>query len=139
MSKRIFSDIQQQALSKNINVLNVSDKSITFHPSFKLAAVKAYHNGKAPMEFFRECGFDISMIGKRNPVNTLARWRKIYDRLGEDGLINELRGNNLYTNVSQDELSDTDKLKRADAKISYLEAKLEFLKKLEMLERQVIN
>ena len=63
MSKRIFSDIQQQALSKNINVLNVSNKSITFHPSFKLA----------------------------------------------------------------------------DAKISYLEAKLEFLKKLKMLEMQVIN
>lgn len=139
MSKRIFSDIQQQALSKNVNVLNVSDKSITYHPSFKLAAVKAYHNGKAPMEFFRDCGFDISIIGKRNPVNTLARWRKIYDRLGEDGLINELRGKNLNTSVIQDELSDTDKLKRADAKISYLEAKLEFLKKLEMLERQVIN
>lgn len=135
MSKRIFSDIQQQALSKNINVLTVSDKSITYHPGFKLAAVKAYHNGRAPMEFFRDCGFDISMIGKRNPVNTLARWRKIYDRLGEDGLINELRGKDINTSVTQVELSDTDKLKKADAKISYLEAKLEFIKKLEILER----
>jgi len=52
MSKRIFSDTQQQALSKNINVLNVSDKSITYHPSFKLAAVKAYHNGKALIIYF---------------------------------------------------------------------------------------
>jgi len=43
MSKRIFSDIQQ-VLSKNINVLNVSDKSITYHPSFKLAAVKALYS-----------------------------------------------------------------------------------------------
>jgi hypothetical protein len=59
------------------------------------------------MEFFRDCGFDISLIGKRNPVNTLARWRKIYDRLVEDGLINELRGKALNTSVTQDKLSDT--------------------------------
>lgn len=44
---------------------------------------------KAPMDFFRHCGFDISIIEKRNPVNTLARWRKIYDHFGEAGLINE--------------------------------------------------
>lgn len=133
MSKRVFSNIQQQILSGNINVLNVSDKSITYHPSFKVAAVKAYNNGIPPMQFFRESGFDISIIGKRNPVNTLARWRKIYSTLGEDGLINEFRGKSSSIDINQ--ISDIEKLKKAEAKIAYLEAKLEFIKKLELLER----
>lgn len=133
MSKRIFSDIQQQILRENTNVLTVSDKSITYHPSFKVAAVRAYNNGIPPMQFFRESGFDISIIGKRNPVNTLARWRTIYATLGEDGLINELRGKS--SNIDINQISDIEKLKKAEAKITYLEAKLEFIKKLELLER----
>lgn len=133
MSKRIFSDIQQQILSENTNVLTVSDKSITYHPSFKVAAVRAYNTGILPMQFFRESGFDISIIGKRTPVNTLARWRKIYATLGEDGLINELRGKS--SNIDINHISDIEKLKKAEAKIAYLEAKLEFIKKLELLER----
>ena len=85
------------------------------------------------MQFFREAGFDISIIGKRNPVNTLARWRRIYATLGEDGLINELRGKS--SNIDINQISDIEKLKKAEAKIAYLEAKLEFIKKLELLER----
>ena len=139
MSKRLFSDIEQEILSKNINVIGVSSKSITYHPSFKLTAVNAYHKGKSPMIIFREAGFDIKMIGKRVPVNTLYKWRKIYDLLGEDGLIKETRGNNSRLDGNQNNISDIEKLKKAEAKIAYLEAKLEFLKKLEMLERQAMN
>jgi len=43
------------------------------------------------MIIFREAGFDIKMVGRRVPVDTLYRWRKIYNLLGEDGLIRETR------------------------------------------------
>ena len=44
------------------------------------------------------------------------------------GINKWLWGEKFNTGVTQDESSDTDKLKRADAKISYLEYKLEFKK-----------
>jgi transposase len=137
MRARLFSETEINLLSKNKNVVSVSTKSITYNPIFKLFAVIEYQSGKPPMEIFRDAGFDIDMIGKRNPHNSLARWRKVYENLGEDGLLKETRGNN--NRVSDLDLSDTEKLKKAQAKIAYLEAELDFLKKLEVLERQVIN
>jgi hypothetical protein len=137
MRKRLFSDVDKDVLSKNINVLSVSSKSITYEPIFKLTAVIEYQSGKAPMEIFRDAGFDIDMIGKKVPHNSLARWRKVYKKLGEDGLLKETRGKS--NTVSNLDLSDTEKLKKAQAKIAYLETELEFLKKLEVLERQVIK
>ncbi|MED4731937.1 IS3 family transposase, partial [Aneurinibacillus migulanus] len=67
MSKIIFSAFQIKQLETNPNVSKVSERSITYHPDFKLKAVKEYLKNKEPMQIFLENGFDLSIIGKEKP------------------------------------------------------------------------
>ena len=138
MSKIIYNEHEIQILEKNPNVKHVSDRSIAFHPDFKLAAVKEYLTGKGPTQIFVENGFDLALIGKAKAKNALARWRKTYEAYGEEGFYTERRGlGNLGKSSSQD--SAESKLKKAETRIKYLEAELEFLKKLDELERQALK
>lgn len=58
----------------------------------QLKAVKAYQEGKTPYEIFLEAGLDPKQIGTDTPTQSLKRWRKSYESLGEEGLLSERRG-----------------------------------------------
>ncbi|UIO40864.1 hypothetical protein LOY85_18925 [Brevibacillus brevis] len=88
-SSKIFPEFEMEKLESNLNVQHVTDKSITYAPTFKLAAVKAYLTGQTPMEIFRSAGFDIDVIGHEKPKHCLNRWRDTYTALGETGLLEE--------------------------------------------------
>jgi hypothetical protein len=60
----IFNEIEIQRLEMNPHIKHVSDRSIAYHPDFKLAAVKENLTGKGPIQFFIVHGFDLSLIGK---------------------------------------------------------------------------
>src|SRR3989338_2393955 len=92
MAKRIFTKEVIAALKRNRSVLRVSERSITYHPDFKLATVKRYKEGISPSVIFREAGFDLAQIGKETPKYTLIRWRKKFDRTGVAGLAKDSRG-----------------------------------------------
>jgi transposase len=63
------------------NVIHVSDKSITYARAFKLAAVKAYREGKTPQEIFVEAGFNLNIINPKNLSDCLKRWRTPMPRM----------------------------------------------------------
>lgn len=136
VSKIIFNEIQMKLLEQNPNVQNVSDRSISYKPEFKVEAIKENLNGKGPAQIFIENGFDLEMIGADKPRKCLDRWRKTYEQFGEDGFFTERRGKGSTGRPSSKPLSVEDSLKKAEARIKYLEAELEFLKKLDELERQ---
>ncbi|WCN36739.1 helix-turn-helix domain-containing protein [Aneurinibacillus uraniidurans] len=92
MSKMIFNAFQMKLLGKNPNINKVSERSLTYHPDFRLKAVKENLKGKEPMQIFLENGFDLAIIGKEKPKQCLKRWRKIYQQFGEDGFYTERRG-----------------------------------------------
>jgi hypothetical protein len=77
------------------------------------------------------------MIGSDKPKGCLKRWRKMYDVYGEEGFYTERRGKGSTGRLKSKEYTQEDRLKKAEARIKYLEAELEFLKKLDELERQV--
>ena len=54
MSKRIFTQEQIVSFLQNKNVAACSEKSITYHKDFKLAAVKRYQEGLPPLAIFTE-------------------------------------------------------------------------------------
>lgn len=135
-SSKIFSEHEIKQLESNPNVLHVTDKSITYAPAFKLAAVKAYISGQTPMEIFRNAGFDVDVIGHDKPHQCLKRWRNTYSDLGENGLLEEQRGKGSTGRPTGERLSMEEKLKRAEARIKLLEAENDFLKKLDALETQ---
>ena len=139
MSKNLFTEFQIKELEKNPNVIRVSDRSISYLPDFKVLAVKEYHNGKTPSQIFIENGFNIEVIGKKQPRRCLQRWRESFEKSGELGLQTERRGKASNGRPSSKEQTVEEKLKKAEARIKFLEAENDFLKKLEELERQALK
>ena len=136
MSKILFNEHQRRLLETNPNVNSVSERSIQYKPEFKVFAVQENQNGKGPSQIFTEHGFDLEMIGTEKANGSLSRWRNSYQLHGEDGFFEERRGKGSTGRPSTKELSPEKKLEKAEARIKYLEAEVELLKKLEELERQ---
>ena len=125
-------------LEKNPNVLRVTEQAITYHPDFKVKAVLENIKGEGPARIFMDHGFDLDIIGKGLPRKRLYQWRKIYNESGELGLTLDNRGKTRVERYSLKELSIEEKLKKAEARIKFLEVENDFLKKLEELERQAL-
>lgn len=136
MSKIIFNEFQIKRLENNPHVKQVSERSIAYHPDFKVKAVKENKAGKSPTQIFIEHGFDLAMIGSDKPKGCLKRWRKIFEQYGVDGFYTERRGKANGKRLKSKSDTQENQLKKAEARIKYLEAELEFLKKLDELERQ---
>jgi transposase len=135
--KRIhrFIEHEMRILESNPNVIHVSDKSITYARAFKLAAVKAYREGKTPQEIYVEAGFNLNIINPKNLSDCLKRWRTAYASHGE--LLEDRRGKGSTGHKPKVELSTDEQLKRALARVKLLEVENKFLKKLEELEGKV--
>lgn len=130
MSKRIFSQEQIDELSKNKNVLRCSDKSITYHYDFKVAAIKQYQNeGLSATQIFKQAGFNMDTIGRDAPVDNLKRWRKVFNAKGINGLSTEARGRGGGRSKANWS-NDKEKLKYLEVQVAYLKAENAFLAKL---------
>jgi transposase len=138
MTKKIFSSSQMKVLEKNSNVVRVTSQTITYSPDFKVKAVLENIQGKNPAQIFVDHGFNLDVIGKGLPRKRLYQWRKIYNESGELGLSLDTRGKNKTERTPSKELSVEEKLKKAEARIKFLEVENDFLKKLEELERQAL-
>jgi transposase-like protein len=136
MSKIIFNEFQRKQLENNPNIDHVSDRSISYKATFKIKAVKENLKGKGPMDIFIDHGFNINIIGSEKPAQCLKRWRQSYKKFGEEGFLTERRGKGVPGRPSSKEMTMEEKLKKAEARIAFLEMENDFLKKLEELERQ---
>jgi|SRR3989344_5455486 len=129
MSKRIFTQEQINTLLNNKNVAKCSEKSISYHRDFKLAAVRRYQEGLPPTAIFTEAGFNLALIGRKEPKWCLERWRSIFRKKGADGFSKEARGGPGRRKALRP-MSDQEKLKYYEAQIAYLKAENAFLAKL---------
>lgn len=134
MSKIIFNEKQIKILSKNPNVVKVSNKSITYSENFKKKFIEEDSNGKLPRQIFLENGFDIEIIGIKRIEQSAERWRKKYSKDGFIGLKDSRKTNS--GRALKRELSTEETIKKLEAKIKLLEIENEFLKKLEEIERK---
>ncbi|WP_376837118.1 HTH domain-containing protein [Bhargavaea ullalensis] len=137
MGRQSYNEQVRRILEGNPNVRHVSEKTIQYTPEFKLKAVKAHREGKTPYEIFLEAGLDPKIIGTDLPAGSLKRWRKTVDALGEDALLTERRGRGSTGRPTSGSQSAEDRLKKAEARIKYLEAELDLVKKLEAAERRM--
>jgi len=136
MSKILFTDVQVKKLSKNKWIKNITNKGITYTKEFKQKLVKECENYKKfPQEVFRECGINPEIVGKKRIEASAYRWRK---QLKSTGDITDTRITN-SGNTLKRELSDKEKLKRAEARIKLLEAENELLKKNELIEMGILT
>lgn len=137
MSKRTFTKEQVDELSKNDNVSRCSEKSITYSKYFKRAAIKQYNEqGLSSGEIFRLAGFDLKMIGKDMPKESLRRWNRVYRTKGMEGLIESRGKAGKGGRPKTKGLTEADKIKRLEAEVAYLKAENYFLAKLRAKRRE---
>lgn len=136
MSNVLFTDKEVAKLKTNKYVKNVSNKSITYTDEFKEKVVFETENYKKfPRQVFEECGFDVDILAIKRIENAAYKWRKQYKECGE---LKDCRKQKSGRPLKR-ELSDTEKLKRAEAKIHLLEAENELLKKNDMIQRGILT
>jgi hypothetical protein len=130
--RKKYTDQEKEILLKNENILDVSDTNVKYYPKFKVKAVEEYNQGNPPIKIFSNAWIDVDILGRENPERCIRRWRNTFNKLGKEGLLNERRGKSKGGGRPRTrELT----LEEAKARIAYLEAENEFLKKLEALER----
>ena len=117
---------------KNKHVLDCSERSMTFTKDFKLLAIRLYEQGTTSAEIFRDAGFALDLVGKKQPKACLKRWLRAFHTKGEDGLSDQRgkiksgrRGRPRTKGVTE-----ADKIKRLEAEIAYLKLENDFLAKL---------
>ena len=135
MSKRIFTPEQIRELLSNANVSRCSERSVTYSKAFKVKAVSQYAAGSTSREIFEAAGFELKMIGRDMPKDTLKRWNKIHKTKGVVGLATETRGRGGGRPKIND-VTDADKIKRLEAQVAYLKAENDFLAKLRAKRRE---
>lgn len=136
MPGRVWSPEVRAKISQNKNVLKVGETQITYSPEFKIEAVRANMvECKPPHLIFVDAGFDLDLIGRETPRYCLKRWRVVFQQHGEQGLRNEQRGRGATGRQPERELTVEDKLRRAEARVKFLERENELLKKFRALER----
>jgi len=135
MSNKIFTKEEIEILSNNIYVKHVSAKGITYTEEFKRIFISENENGKLPRIIFEECGFCISILGKKRMQSAADRWRAAYKNQGVLGLQDTRKQNS--GRPSEKELSLEEKYERMKAQNNLLKAENELLKKLDMLERRM--
>ena len=136
MSKILFTDAQVKKLSKNKWIKNITNKGITYTNEFKYKLVKECENYKKfPQDIFKECNIDPEIVGESRIRNCAYRWRIQFSKTGE---LKDTRIDNDGRPLER-ELSDKEKLERAEAKIKLLEAENELLKKNELIEMGILT
>lgn len=137
MSKITFSTKEIKIIQKNPNVQRVSSLAITFTDDFKNKFMNEYQEGKLPRRIFEENGFDINILGVKRIEQSAYRWKKAYEKDGLIGLSDARKtasGRSLKRELSQAEI-----IERQDGRIKLLEGQVELLKKLETIEKKLLN
>lgn len=137
MTKRLFTKKEQEQLNCNPNVQAISDKAITYTEEFKRHFIAENEKGKLPRTIFEEAGLDVELIGLKRISSAGKRWRAAYRTTGVAGLQDTRKANS--GRPIERELSFEEKIARLEAKNRLLQAENELLKKLDLLERQMLK
>ena len=137
MTKKFLTSHQQKELKLNPYVKAVSDKAITYTDEFKRLFIAQSETGKVPREIFEEAGFDVEVIGITRVQKAATRWRAAYKKHGINGL-EDTRKHSSGRPLER-ELSMEEKYARLEAKMRLVEAENELLKKIALLERQLLK
>jgi transposase len=129
----MFSDKDRRSLESNPLVQSVGPNQVQFTAKFKLKALKLHAEGLRPSDIFLKLGVDPNLFLKHYPKKCLTRWKKIVETHGEIGLEQERRGKGATGRPRKAELKDE---KALLARIAYLEAENDFLKKLRALAEE---
>lgn len=87
-----FTPRQRSKLLANRNVQDVTEKTISFLPDFKIRSVRQYLDGVPPDQIFENAGFPLEFFKDDYFRQCIKRWLKKFNEEGEDSLRFDERG-----------------------------------------------
>lgn len=122
-------------LEKSPHVERITEKNVSYTAEFKKHATEEYNKGISPIEIFEQAGFDVSIFPADYPRSTLKRWRTSVQKNGINSLSEDNRGKG---SSGRPRTQSTKDLSESElrARVAYLEAEVDFLKKLRALARK---
>jgi transposase len=122
-------------LEKCPSIEKVSETQVIFTKKFKVSAVKDYKTGKSPSEIFLDAGLSPNLFLRSYCTKRIIQWTKSFDRHGS---FNEERRGKQATGRPKGATTHKNPKTAAEvkARLAYLEAENDFLKKLHALVKQ---
>lgn len=130
--RTIFSKEEIVELKQHPCVFHVSEKSIHYTYEFKRRAMELHAQGVSPREIWKRAGFNPDIWKYNYTYSTLKDWRRIVAKKGIDGLANfgGFQYDGGRSNKKELVRVESDKLKRLELQVKYLQAENDFLAKL---------
>lgn len=89
-----FTPKQRSKLLANRNVQDVTEKTVSFIPDFKISAIHQYLDGISPNQIFENAGLPLEYFKEDYCRNCIKRWVEKFQSEGEDSLRVDDRGKN---------------------------------------------
>ena len=101
-----FTPKQRSKLLANRNVQDVTEKTVSFLPEFKIKSVQQYLEGISPDQIFENAGFPLEFFKEDYFRQCIKRWVKKYKEEGEDSLRVDERGKGSTGRPREERLED---------------------------------
>jgi len=126
-----LSEADKKTLLANKFVEKITGSQVVFTAKFKIKAVEMNLEGMSAHIVFLELGIDPSYFLPDYPKKSISRWKKIYLQEGKEALKVEKRGKGSKGRPKKK--YDPEDIDSVMARLAYLEAENDFLKKLHAL------
>lgn len=123
MRSREFTSSEQASFALNPNISHVTKSSIIYTQEFKEHAVEQYYSGVPARKIFDDADIDISLFPADYARHTIKRWRNARNQ-----------GASVRSRKGRPKNPSNMTVTEMEARIAYLEAENDFLKKLRALE-----
>ena len=135
MSRKLFTEEQQQLLRQNPYVYSVTASRLQLTKEFKELFLASYNAGESPRAILINCGFDISILGERRIYSISSHIRSEYEKYGE---FHEGYGSRSAPDGQPADyphpVSEKDEIKQLRSEVNYLKQEMEFLKKISSIK-----
>jgi transposase len=130
--RTIFSKEEIAEFNKHPCVFHVSERSIHYTYEFKKRALELHSQGISPRDIWKRSGFNPERWKYNYTYSTIKDWKRIVEKRGIDGLANfgGFQYDGGRTNKRELVRVESDKMKRMELQIKYLQAENDFLAKL---------
>lgn len=128
MSRRQFTEDQQQKLRKNPYVYSVTATRLSLAREFKELFMEACRAGGTPRKILEDHGFSVELIGERRFFSIPQHIREEFKKHGEfrEGCSSRSNGEDAL----EGHPSGDGELKQLRHEVDYLKQEMEFLKKI---------
>jgi len=127
--RTIFSSEEIAHLRKHPCVWSVSERSINYTYEFKKRALELYTQGIKPDLIWRQAGFDVNKWKKGYCRYTIKDWRRMVRKRGLE-ILTKPPGVQADGGCRRAMSPETDRVRRLELQVSYLQAENDFLAKL---------